>query len=83
MKEKRQLPQATPTPRRRTRTLKYFTHDQPEQPTLLSEEELAALTRPATSLPSTGAKARLSETREVRKARRSKGDVLQFSLPGL
>jgi hypothetical protein len=65
--------------------LKNATPDQGEQPSLFSNEELAALKRPATSLPSTGGKAPLYETREVRKARRSKGSgsANQLKLPGL
>jgi hypothetical protein len=63
--------------------MKYSTPDQTEQPSLLSDEELAALKRPATPLPPAGVKAPLSKTREVRKARRSKGNVIQSKLPGL
>jgi hypothetical protein len=63
--------------------MKNATPDQGEQRSLFSNEELAALKHPATSLPSTGGKAPLYETREVRKARRSKGSANQLKLPGL
>jgi hypothetical protein len=62
--------------------MKHSTLYQTEQLNLLSDEELAALKRPATSLHSTGAEAPLYETREVRKTRRSKGSANQLKLLG-
>jgi hypothetical protein len=63
--------------------MKYSTPYQTEQLSLLSDEELATLKRHATPLSPAAVKAPLSKTREVRKARRSKGKAVQYKLPGL
>jgi len=63
--------------------MKHATPDQVEQLSLLNDEELAALKRPATSLSSAAVMAPLSKTRKGRKARRSKVKPIQIRFPGL
>jgi hypothetical protein len=54
--------------------------DQPEQPTLLSPEELAELRRSVSSQPSTGGPGS-SQARRIRKPRRPKDTPVQDELP--